>query len=624
VVAAPIDAIVAIDFGTTGTGFSVLFPPRDRELPEVVVCKPGEGRRGDKALTAVLLNPEDNTMLLFGSRARAEFADRCDAEAPAPALYFETFKMSLAPTPARPRDVTRIAMPAVGVVAGGGPGTVAGVHPTRELMLLVQHVLRAVKKDAYAYLRGCITREPDTLAIQWVLTVPAIWDDEGKAFMREAAVRAGLIRDSNSPRLLLALEPEAALVASLAALSPAARADITPGKRLMVVDCGGGTMDITVDEVMSTTPLLLREVAPPGGGSWGATNVDKQFVALLKDIVGEKWGSVDHTSYLRALGEWEVTKTAVNDSGEATAVSILVTDIIFSINAKSGGDFTTAHLAALVVGYNARHGLAGADAVTLSARSRLGIPAKVVQSLYMAVINPMMAHIQGVLDSERVGRLDYIVLVGGFSESSLLQNVVRSRFETATRKVISPLRPGQAVVVGAALFGLQPHTISSRVMRWSYAYLGAEAFNPEVHDERHAFTTGEGRKLVNILFPLVTKDTSVDTSFTVNREGLIPVRGDQVIIDFDIYRTSAHVTNPRTEPDRVRTVPVEVLTDAGRNIGVLRREKVATLSIPIGATDRPRTERTVELRLSFATTEIVAHAISTSTGERKEVRIRYD
>lgn len=35
--------------------------------------------------------------------------------------------------------------------------------------------------------------DPDPLSIRWVLTVPAIWDENSKQFMREAAHRVILL-----------------------------------------------------------------------------------------------------------------------------------------------------------------------------------------------------------------------------------------------------------------------------------------------------------------------------------------------------------------------------------------------------------------------------------------------
>jgi hypothetical protein len=48
--------------------------------------------------------------------------------------------------------------------------------------------------------------------IRWVLTVPALWSEEHKHFMRKAAVEAKIIEDLNCSNLLLCLEPEGASI----------------------------------------------------------------------------------------------------------------------------------------------------------------------------------------------------------------------------------------------------------------------------------------------------------------------------------------------------------------------------------------------------------------------------
>ncbi len=48
--------------------------------------------------------------------------------------------------------------------------------------------------------------------IRWVLTVPALWSEEHKLFMRKATKVAGIIDEVQSPNLLLCLEPEGASI----------------------------------------------------------------------------------------------------------------------------------------------------------------------------------------------------------------------------------------------------------------------------------------------------------------------------------------------------------------------------------------------------------------------------
>lgn len=56
----------------------------------------------------------------------------------------------------------------------------------------------------------------------------------------------------------------------------------------MVVDCGGGTVDITVYEVENSSGHL-RELHKASGGPYGSVGVDRQFEALLERIFGSEF-----------------------------------------------------------------------------------------------------------------------------------------------------------------------------------------------------------------------------------------------------------------------------------------------------------------------------------------------
>lgn len=54
----------------------------------------------------------------------------------------------------------------------------------------------------------------------------------------------------------------------------------------MVLDCGGGTVDITMHRCLSKAPLQLAELAKPEGGDWGSTYVDAEFSTFLEELLG--------------------------------------------------------------------------------------------------------------------------------------------------------------------------------------------------------------------------------------------------------------------------------------------------------------------------------------------------
>jgi hypothetical protein len=94
---------------------------------------------------------------------------------------------------------------------------------------------------------------------------------------------AELISDEVSDRLELVLEPEAACVACCAA----EHLELQVGDTFMVLDCGGGTVDITMHRVAERPPnLQLEEICPPSGGPWGSTFVDDGFERFVERLVG--------------------------------------------------------------------------------------------------------------------------------------------------------------------------------------------------------------------------------------------------------------------------------------------------------------------------------------------------
>ena len=109
---------------------------------------------------------------------------------------------------------------------------------------------------------------------------------------------------------MLCLEPEAACMACeeqrLSEQGAVGTQILKLGDRFMVLDCGGGTVDITMHKVECTQPLQLSEVRAPSGGPWGSTFVDKEFEEFLRKLIGDKsWNAFKPSS---AWGENHVLR----------------------------------------------------------------------------------------------------------------------------------------------------------------------------------------------------------------------------------------------------------------------------------------------------------------------------
>ena len=114
--------------------------------------------------------------------------------------------------------------------------------------------------------------------IRYFLTVPAIWNDAGKAATRAAAIQAGFLRDENDNRLTLITEPEAA--AMFCAKTGLLNLKIRDA--VLIVDCGGGTVDLIAYEVEEETPFTVAECTTGSGDSCGSTALNRNFSNILR------------------------------------------------------------------------------------------------------------------------------------------------------------------------------------------------------------------------------------------------------------------------------------------------------------------------------------------------------
>lgn len=114
--------------------------------------------------------------------------------------------------------------------------------------------------------------------IRYFLTVPAIWNDAGKAATRSAAIQAGFLRDENDNRLTLISEPEAAAMFC----SKTGLLNLKIGDAILIVDCGGGTVDLIAYEVEEEHPFSVAECTAGSGDSCGSTTLNRNFSNILR------------------------------------------------------------------------------------------------------------------------------------------------------------------------------------------------------------------------------------------------------------------------------------------------------------------------------------------------------
>ncbi|NEP80195.1 MAG: Hsp70 family protein, partial [Okeania sp. SIO3B3] len=224
------EVVVAIDFGTSRSGFAYKFKESDYSVfrdvwPDNPISYP-------KTATHLLIS-STGELEAWGYTAMKKLAE-LRAKGNAKDYYFvRNFKMELHS----------------GKKDRSGPYLINENNGEKIYVIdLIAKYIRIIKDEALKEIKSSTSGELKDQEIRWCLTIPAIWKDEDKDLMRRAAQKAGLIgySDDEAERLFLVLEPEAAAIFC----QEEEKNTLTPGTKIMIVDCGGGTVDITVHKVV--------------------------------------------------------------------------------------------------------------------------------------------------------------------------------------------------------------------------------------------------------------------------------------------------------------------------------------------------------------------------------------
>ncbi|OTB00589.1 hypothetical protein M426DRAFT_65582 [Hypoxylon sp. CI-4A] len=311
-------------------------------------------------------------------------------------------------------------------------------------------------------------------SIQFVLTVPAIWSERSKQRTIEAFERVPNLPEDHSTALLS--EPEAAAVAALRELD---RHNLKIGDSFVVVDAGGGTVDLITYTITALYPVLEVNEASEGTGDFcGSSRLNDRFIQLLKSRLGDEEGWDDDVLH-DAVDHFERnTKKRFN-------MNSLTTNELFTIPVP---------------------GLDRNVDLGITRRGRLQLRADEVHMFFEPDI---LRIIQLVKDQVAVANtpISKILLVGGYGASMYL----RERLQLAIQgdlsmgkdiEVLQPPNSWTAVINGAVLKGISlanpvnydVPVVKGRGGRKHYGYNLGVPFNDGVHDSLRSKRYWDGMK----------------------------------------------------------------------------------------------------------------------------------
>lgn len=469
--------VVAIDLGTTYSGCFFSMRTEPSRFYHVKHLNGGL----EKVPTSLLLN-ENQSFNSFGIKAEEQYITLAVENKHDAYYFFRNFKMDL--------HFKILGRDSVIEDIAGKPLTALTVF-SLSIEFLKNHCLQAINDIA---LDGMLHEDH----FKYVLTVPAIWSDRSKRFMRAAANKAG-IPDS---QLVLALEPEAASIfcqkVSVDYLLSGENKDLhCHGQKYLIADIGGGTADFAVHEVNKDGSL--KELYRASGGPHGGIYVDKEFLKLCELIFGN--GAIEDLKrneieeYLSMLSAFENKKRHVtSDNSVSLKIRVAVT-LNSRRSEKEKKDAIKTH--------NLEENV---SLIT----DKLNLKPEVMKGFFTASLNSIVKHVRKII--EAIPDIRYILLVGGYSASSLLQETIKQEFDKRL-KIIIPQESYLSVVKGAVLFGHNPQYITERRLRFSYGVASQPIFDHSIHPRKRCFLDNNGVSRCKDAFKVIkSKGTEVRSS----------------------------------------------------------------------------------------------------------------
>lgn len=168
----------------------------------------------------------------------------------------------------------------------GGPPAYPGKDPVDIVADYLSHVKGQLIKNLEKTYPGVYM----SMAIDLVITVPAVWSDRAKDRTFRAVAKAGFDEKSfpNLRETIMVTEPEAAAIYVLKTMKGGKQGeDVAIGDCFVLCDAGGGTVDLISYRVKTIHPTFQIEEAAIGTGEkCGGSFVDRNFTKWLEKKIG--------------------------------------------------------------------------------------------------------------------------------------------------------------------------------------------------------------------------------------------------------------------------------------------------------------------------------------------------
>ncbi|XP_045203903.2 heat shock 70 kDa protein 12B-like isoform X2 [Mercenaria mercenaria] len=580
----------AIDLGTSFSGWAFALRTDPDTMPNIFVkswYSAYTAHATGKTPTCVLIKPDGESLEAFGYDAETKYNELVSKRLHDTYFYFKNFKTGLYGKYYQPLNM--------------GMTLVDEMGKTLPAINVFSSSIRYLADDMYTQLEKSfqdIRRED----IRWVITVPAIWTDQAKYLMRESAIKAGMKSDS----LIMALEPEAASIycrqLDLRAINRetgVALASLEVGSKYLVLDAGGGTIDLTIHEVDSSK--CVKQIVVSSGNVSGGNAVNREFERFLKEAISDdkyqQFKRNQTEDWLYLMGDFEIKKKSFDPKKQDTIVLRFPLSLREVFETSKRQSLWRKSRKRKCIEEAVKDTSFGTD-ITIK-RDKIIFTARDFSRFFQHSLEKTIKEIRKQLDKLHGEMVYCILMVGGFSECTLLQQEVISSFPFIPVNI--PIEASTVVLKGAVVYGNNPPIISERVVKYTYGVSACNSFIADAHPVEKRLVTDTGVVCKDIFSKHVTRGELVKTGEPQRKECYLPQYRNQKSVKFDIC--ASKLPNPRYTTDKDCHI-------------------IGTIEIQLTERDDAR-ENTIIVSFAFGGTEIVVTAVEEETGKEIKTHVSF-
>ncbi|EEA19166.1 conserved hypothetical protein [Talaromyces marneffei ATCC 18224] len=340
----------------------------------------------------------------------------------------------------------------------------------------------------YQHLLGILREQERTktfelLSFHFILAVPAGWPDVSRCQIRYCAENAGF-GSREGDRISLISEPEAAALAMFHSFSSKLEAGGTfkENTNVMVVDMGGGTVDLITYTIKSLKPFRVAEACVGSGAKCGSSTIDRHFQKLMEERFGGKYKNKSPKFIgpkSTFMNEFENVKRRFDNDTDSDTLPL---DMELESSEYYDSD----------------------DGEVILKSEDL-----------IEVFRPVVENVIGLIkeqaertEAENEHPITAIILCGGLAGSGYIQSQLKNFCQETipNTQVLIPPSPWSAICCGAAMSNTNSSFISSRRAWRCYGTVVHSPFIDEEHNRKNATKHPEGRMVQKMFWHIKKND----------------------------------------------------------------------------------------------------------------------